>query len=250
MTKPSASYDGKYELIEEMHILLFPMRYKVILNDLRHLEKGRLLDVGCGEGVLLENAKSLGFDATGIDYSEQAVKMCHKKNLDAICLDIEREGLPFNEEFDVVIAAEIIEHLSDHYRFLASVNNCLREKGLLFLTTPNSAWFVQRIRSLLGRTPTQVQNPLHVRFFSLPHLLRICREQGFSLERNLAYASFPWIEYGFKVPSFLLNLLSRDFVLVLRKDDKPKYSDLTPVVEEWRKRWLKPDSTALLEKLP
>jgi 2-polyprenyl-3-methyl-5-hydroxy-6-metoxy-1,4-benzoquinol methylase len=140
MGKPKDYHEVKYELIERMNILLLPMRYKVMLNELRHLEKGRLLDIGCGEGVLLENAKRQGFDVTGIDFSEQAVELCHQKNLDAICLDIEGEELPFNEEFDIVIAVEIIEHLYDYYRFLASANNCLRQNGLLFLTTPNSAW--------------------------------------------------------------------------------------------------------------
>ena len=246
--QPSDWFNGRYKRIDEGNILLFPMRYEVILNELRHLEKGRLLDIGCGEGVLLENAKSLGFDVTGVDCSERAVEMCRKKNLNAICLDIESHKLPFNEEFDIVIAAEIIEHLYDYYRFLASVNNCLRQNGLLFLTTPNFAWFVRRVYYLLGKTPTQMQDLTHVRFFSLSYLLRICRDQGFKLERNLAYASFPFIRNSFKVPSFLSSLLSAIFVLVLRKDDKPKYSDLAPIFEERDKAWLKREGRVLSEK--
>lgn len=239
MKQVSDWFDGRYKLIDEENILLFPMRYKVMLDELRHLEKGRLLDIGCGEGVLLEEAKSLGFDVTGVDYSEYAVEVCHKKNLNAICLDIESQELPFNEEFDIVIAAEIIEHLFDYYRFLASVNNCLKEEGLLFLTTPNSSWFVCRVLYLLGKTPTEIDSLQHIRFFSLSYLLRLCRDQGFKLEKNLAYASFPFIKNSFKVPSFLSGLLAHNFMLVLWKDDKPKYSDLTPVFEGRNRLWLK-----------
>lgn len=240
MNKLSHYYDGKYKLIDEGNILLFPIRYKIILNELRRRQKGRLLDIGCGEGVLLEGARRHGFDVSGIDCSERAVEICHRKNLDVVCLDIEDQGLPFNEEFDVIIAADVIEHLHDHYKFLASVNNCLREKGLLFLTTPNSSWLFYRAYYLLGKTPTQIQNPLHLRFFSLSHLLRICRDQGFSLEKDLScISSLPLIRSRFlKVPPFLSSLLASDFTLVLRKDDKPKCDDLTPVMERKRTLWL------------
>jgi len=249
MGKSKDYHEVKYKLIEDMNILLFPKRYEVILNELRQLERGRLLDIGCGEGVLLENAQRLGFNVTGVDFSGQAVEMCHKKNLQAICLDIEGQELPFNEEFDIVVAAEIIEHLFDYYRFLASVNNCLKEKGLLFLTTPNSSWFVYRALYLLGKTPTQIQSPLHLRFFSLSHLLSICRDQGFRLEKNLAYASFPFIRNRFfKVPPFLSSLLSQNHILVLRKSDKPKYSDFTPFLKERHRPWLEREGKVLSEK--
>jgi len=159
MRKPKDYHEVKYRLMEDMNLLLFPKRYEVMLNELRRLEKGRLLDIGCGEGVLLEEAKSLGFNVTGIDFSEHAIEMCHQKNLDAICLDIESQRLPFNEELDIVTAAEIIEHLYDYYRFLALVNKCLREKGLLFLTTPNAAWLSYRILHMLGKGPTLAVSP-------------------------------------------------------------------------------------------
>ena len=248
MKKLSDYHELKYKLMEEENISLFPKRYEVMLNELRHLEKGRLLDIGCGEGVLLENAKILGFDVTGVDCSEYAVEMCHKKNLDATCLDIEGQGLPFNEEFDIVIAAEVIEHLYDSYGFLASVNKCLREKGLLFLTTPNSAQLVYRVLCMLGKTPTGISSPLHIRFFSLSHLLSICRDQGFKLEKNLACASFPRIKNSFKVPSFLSSLLARNFILVLQKDGTPKYSDLTPVLKERHRAWLSREGRVPSEK--
>ena len=236
----SKYYDGKYELIEKGKLLLLPQRYNVILNELSKLRRGRLLDIGCGEGVLLENARRQGFDVSGIDCSEYAVEICHRKNLNVVCLDIEEQEFPFNEEFDIVITADTIEHLYDHYKFLALVNNCLKEKGLLFLTTANSSWLFYRVYYLLGKTPTEIQNPLHLRFFSLSHLLRICRDQGFNLEKNLSRAYFPVILRNrfFKVPPFLSSLLSADFILVLRKDARPKYNDLTPITERKRRLWL------------
>lgn len=257
MKKLSGYHDVKYKLMEEgnmkvnteRNIFVFSKRYKVMLDELRNLEKGRLLDIGCGEGVLLENAKRQGFDVTGVDFSENAIKICHQKNLNAICLDIEGEELPFNEEFDIVIAGEIIEHLYDYYRFLASANNCLRGNGLLFLTTPNSAWFVCRVLHLLGKAATEMDTRQHLRFFSLRYLLSICRDQGFKLEKNLAYASFPFIRNKLlKVPPFLSSLLSASFILLLRKDDKPKYSDLAPLLEERQKPWLERAGIPLSEK--
>jgi len=69
------------------------------------------------------------------------------------------------------------------------------------------------------------------------------------VEKNLAYASFPFIPNRFlKVPPFLSSLLSQNHILVLRKDDKPKYSDLAPVFEERQRPWLEREGKVLSEK--
>ena len=241
----SKYYDDKYELIEKEKLLLVPQRYTIILDELSKIEKGKLLDIGCGEGVLLEYAQKLGFDVIGVDVSKKAVDYIRKKGFDAICLDVE-EGLPFKEEFDVVIATELIEHLYDHYKFLANVNNCLRKGGYLFLSTPNSSHIFFRMRYLLGKTATELQNPTHLRFFSFYHLLRVCNDQGFQLVKNLSYGYIPFISRMLKnkciiIPSPLSNLFATSLILEVRKVNRPKYEDITPILERLRKQWFKPE---------
>ena len=70
----SKYYDEKYELIENEKLLLVPHRYNIILNELSKIEKKgkKLLDIGCGEGVLLEYAQKQGFDVMGVECSKKS----------------------------------------------------------------------------------------------------------------------------------------------------------------------------------
>jgi 2-polyprenyl-3-methyl-5-hydroxy-6-metoxy-1,4-benzoquinol methylase len=243
----SKYYDEKYELIENEKLLLVPHRYNIILNELSKIEKRgkKLLDIGCGEGVLLEYAQKQGFDVMGVECSKKAVDYISKKGFDAVCLDIE-DGLPFKEEFDIAIATELIEHLYDFYKFLANVNKCLRKGGLLFLSTPNSSSILYRTYCVFGKTPTEVQNPTHIRFFSFSYLLKICSDQGFKLEKDLSYAYIPFHYIMLKnkyitTPFLLSNVFASDLILMIRKVDMPKYEDMTPILERLRKQWFKPE---------
>lgn len=105
-----------------------------------------LLDVGCGQGDFLYEARELGWDATGTEYSPSAVRLCHERGLRVIEGDFSVRTLG-EERFDVVTAFEVIEHVRHPNELLGTIARVLRPGGLFFCTTPN---FNAALRHLEG----------------------------------------------------------------------------------------------------
>lgn len=114
----------------------------------------RMLDIGCRDGSIGQLLCKRGNEVIGIEISETAVALAREKGLHALRLDVEVEVLPFPEEsFDVVVAAELIEHIYDIDRFLEEIRRMLKNGGFLVLTTPNLASLGRRRLLLVGRNP-------------------------------------------------------------------------------------------------
>ncbi len=105
------------------------------------LKNIKILDVGCGGGLLSEPMCRLGAKVTGIDASEKNINIAklhsNKNNLkiDYICTSPEK--LLTKEKFDVVLNMEIVEHVDDLNFFLKSSSNLLKKNGIMFVATLN-----------------------------------------------------------------------------------------------------------------
>ncbi len=102
---------------------------------------GKILDAGCGEGVLVEKYHGEGWDITGIDknYASSLVK-------EGSILDI-----PFEENhFDTVLCLDVMEHLlyPDQPRALGEMLRVLKPGGLVIFSVPNLAHFTARLKML------------------------------------------------------------------------------------------------------
>ena len=106
------------------------------------LKNIKILDIGCGGGLLCEPLKRLGADIVGIDAGEKniAVAKIHAEKsgleIDYRNQDVE-ELAQTNEKFDVVLAMEVIEHVADVEKFFVAAKDCLKPNGLLFVATLN-----------------------------------------------------------------------------------------------------------------
>lgn len=106
------------------------------------LENLKILDIGCGGGLLCEPLKRLGADVVGIDAGEKNIEIAkiHSQQnglkIDYRYQDVEELAKTF-EKFDVVLAMEIIEHVADVEKFLIAAKNCLKPNGLMFVATLN-----------------------------------------------------------------------------------------------------------------
>jgi SAM-dependent methyltransferase len=72
-----------------------------------------LVDVGCGTGALLEALRSKGCRVFGLEYSEAALRFCHKRSLDVRKFDLERALFTDGIVFDVAVSMEVAEHLPE-----------------------------------------------------------------------------------------------------------------------------------------
>ncbi len=104
------------------------------------LKNIKILDIGCGGGLLSEPMCRLGADVTAIDASEKNInvaKLHAKKNnlkIEYICSSPEKLK---NKKYDVILNMEIVEHVEDINFFLRSCTNLLKKNGIMFVATLN-----------------------------------------------------------------------------------------------------------------
>ena len=105
------------------------------------LQNIKILDIGCGGGLLSEPMCRLGAKVTAIDASEKNINVAkfHSKknnlNIDYICTSPEK--LKGENQFDVILNMEIVEHVNDVGFFLKSCSKLLKKNGLMFVATLN-----------------------------------------------------------------------------------------------------------------
>ncbi|MFW6077485.1 MAG: bifunctional 2-polyprenyl-6-hydroxyphenol methylase/3-demethylubiquinol 3-O-methyltransferase UbiG [Hyphomicrobiales bacterium] len=106
------------------------------------LEGLRILDIGCGAGVLCEPLARLGADVVGVEPGESNIVMARQHARDAgLSIDYRcttAEALAdAGERFDIVLAMEVVEHVADATVFLARCAELVKAGGLMILSTIN-----------------------------------------------------------------------------------------------------------------
>ena len=102
----------------------------------------KILDIGCGGGLLSEPMSRLGAKVTGIDASAKNIKIANahlkksKLKINYICASPESLNTT-KEQFDVILNMEIVEHVEDVELFIKKSSELLKKKGLMFVATLN-----------------------------------------------------------------------------------------------------------------
>ena len=115
--------------------------YKIINNKKKPLEKIKILDVGCGGGLLSEPMRRLGAEVVGLDASDKNINVAKahaiKNNLKIKYLCSSPENYKTEYKFDVILNMEIVEHVEDIDLFLGSCSKLLKKNGIMFVATLN-----------------------------------------------------------------------------------------------------------------
>ena len=129
---------------------------------------GKLIDVGCGDGATtLVFTEGIPMNICGIDLDEEVVKIANKFFPCQQC-DAGRERFPYDDcSFDIVHAGAVIEHIEDTDFFISECWRVLKNEGIVILSTPNLASWVNRILLLFGYQLFDVEVSKH-ECFGLP----------------------------------------------------------------------------------
>ncbi len=146
------------------------------LNDLKRFVKGgRLLEIGCSTGELLEAAGE-SFIATGVEADPASSRIARSSGLDCYNGTLKDAGFP-DQSFDAVVFYHVIEHFRSPHEELSELRRIVKPGGWLAIETPNieTVWY-----RLLGARWRQFI-PDHIYFFSPQTMTRLCREHGFTV---------------------------------------------------------------------
>ena len=135
-----------------------------------------LLDVGCATGGLLRALREEGFqNLAGLDPSPVCVKLVQERG-DARAIEGALHDLPaLGEQWDVVCATHVLEHVEDLGEALTALRTAVREGGWLFVEVPDVTGFCES-RS----TPFWEFSIEHINFFSPVSLENLLRQAGFA----------------------------------------------------------------------
>lgn len=152
----------------------------------KYISGKKVLDCGCvGERVddlrLHDFIREKSSSCVGLDMRKEKIKELNEKGYNIIYCDFDSTSfpLPAGERFDVVVAGEVIEHLSSPGMFLEQARSRLKDGGVLILSTPNPFYIQNFIRLLLGVKPSV--NHDHKSWFDAATLKKLLDDHGFTI---------------------------------------------------------------------
>ena len=207
--------------------------WKKRLKDIiRYKDSGKLLDVGCGDGIFLRLAKRY-FNCEGTEISEFACKYVNEKyNLKVYNGEIKDLNLP-EKSYDIITMWHVLEHMRDPLSNLKKASVLLKEDGLIVIEVPNlNAYFERFIYFLikLKKEPLYTERENHLFFFSPETLKKILRKVNFRIlssypEISQIYFKKKFVEYIGKIFYLMtkINLGSTIRVIACKKENGSFY---------------------------
>jgi 2-polyprenyl-6-hydroxyphenyl methylase / 3-demethylubiquinone-9 3-methyltransferase len=115
--------------------------FKLKSKNKEPLKKISILDIGCGGGLLCEPLSRLGAQMTGIDASQNNIKIAqlhaNKMNLKIKYFNSSPEKLKFKNKFDVILSMEVVEHVPNVDLFIDACSKLVKKDGIMFISTIN-----------------------------------------------------------------------------------------------------------------
>jgi methionine biosynthesis protein MetW len=127
-----------------------------LLSKVMPSRDARIIELGCGDdSLVMEVANALGIrDIYGVDINDVVLKKAADKGVKVFKADLNNDPLPFKDGFfDVVLMEEVIEHLVNPDNAVKEAYRILKAGGLYLVSTPNLAWWHNRLALLFGYQP-------------------------------------------------------------------------------------------------
>lgn len=168
----------------------------------RIIHRGKLLDIGCGNGKLLILAKNDGWKVKGIELSEFFANAI--KNKFGIQVEIanflDYEVIP-DDTFDVVVLRHVLEHLPDSILAMSKINSLLKKDGYAILEFPNIESFDLKLKRFLSKIG--IHKKKYSNTYKPGHYNEFCKKSFKFLIRKTNFELIEWKTYSNK---YFLNI--------------------------------------------
>jgi len=205
--------DGYGEYVDDSYFAEETGRAKTARKVLQLVSKfktgGRVLDIGCSCGIMLNEFKQAGFTCTGIELSSWACTTGQQKyGLNLINLPLEQAGLQPGS-FDIVMLNDSIEHLLNPLAMLREVHQLLADDGLLYIFTPDCDSTMAKVMKESWWNVVQS----HTVLFSKKTLRQLVENGGFEIicssTHGRTFSLQYWIKQGQNLFPQLAHMLGR-----------------------------------------
>ena len=176
----------------------------------------RLLDVGCGGGILSEGLAERGAVVTGIDLAEQALQVAKahatqsNANCEYHCSSVEDWAEKHSHQYDVVTCLEMLEHVPDPAAIVKACFQAVKPGGFVFFSTLNRTvqaylFAIVGAEYILGLLPKQTHD--YDKFIQPSELAAWCRNAGFTVQSMQGMSYNPWTKTANLTDSLNVNYL-------------------------------------------
>ena len=195
-------------------------RVDFIINKTNNKKK-KIIDIGCGGGILSESLQKLGANVTWIDISKKLIKTAknHAKkqnlNIKYINIDINDFFKKNKKKFDIILCMELIEHINNPEKLINSCNKMIKKKGKIFISSINkiikSYIYIILIGEFISKIiPKGTHN--YNKFISPYNLNKILNKNGLNIKEIKGIKYNPIFNY-----SFITDNISTNYITYIKK---------------------------------
>jgi len=187
----------------------------------RNVTGGKLLEIGCGFGFLLDEAKNYFDYRIGTDFSSEAVSHAKKYADNVYCGGLEAIPSDTSTKFDCVISFSVLEHVYNPNTFIQEIQNYMAPNGSLVVSTPfiGGMWY-----KILGKKWSFFIPPEHVCLYNHNSISQLLKQNGFK-NIEMFISSHAWPVAGFLSKMGMRKLSS--MTLKLKIGDVPLFVPFT-----------------------
>lgn len=180
----------KYTIKNPFQRFLINRFFNTLKNEFKNLKPYSILDVGCGEGFILEHLRQEGVSTRleGVEYNKHSIFLGKQLHPHITIREGDIYQLPYeNNSFDVVLCSEVLEHLEYPEKALVELNRVARKYAII--TVPNEPYF--RIANFLrGKNLFRFGNDIeHIQHWSKRDIKNLVKQY---FEVKNIKTSFPW----------------------------------------------------------
>ncbi|MFN3550199.1 MAG: class I SAM-dependent methyltransferase [Endomicrobiia bacterium] len=203
--------------VENEESFIFSKKYLFIkiINKIQKIKKkGRILDIGCGNGYFLKIAKDFGWDVYGVEINPSAIKLAREK----FGIQVEQKNLIEikDEEFDVITLIDVLDFFMDPKKEIKEIKRILKKDGILIVRVRNGLWHCnlgkyKKFFKFFGLYPSVV----HLYSFTPKTLKKLLQNVGFSDIKilNSSFTKGDPYKTGYKIviifAKFLVSFISQ-----------------------------------------